>query len=55
MWNPWKVSDPWQLPGRSISDEARADTGEGKLMLRGVTGLLVGAAVALTVATGFPF
>jgi hypothetical protein len=47
------VSDPWQLP--AVSDEVRADSGEGKLMLRGVTGLLLGAAVALTVATGFPF
>jgi hypothetical protein len=54
MWNPWKLSDPWQLPERSVSGELRADT-EGKLMLRGVTGLLVGAAVALTIATGFPF
>jgi hypothetical protein len=54
MWNPWNVSDPWQLPERSASDEVRAD-GEGKFMLRGVTGLLVGAAVALTLASGFPF
>jgi hypothetical protein len=49
MWNPWKVSDPWQLPNRSVSDVVRADSGEGKLMLRGVTGLLVGAAVALAI------
>jgi hypothetical protein len=54
MWYPWKVSDPWQLPERSVSDEVPAD-GEGKFMLRGVTGLLVGAAVALTIASGFPF
>ena len=52
MWNPWNVSDPWQLPERSASDKVRAD-GEGKFMLRGVTGLR--AAVALTIASGFPF
>jgi hypothetical protein len=53
-WDSWKVSEPGQRSTALMSEEVR-ETNEGRVMLRGVAGLLIGAALALTVASGFPF
>ncbi len=54
MWNPWNVSDPWELSTHPTTEEMRADN-EGYVMLSGVVGVMVTTALLLTVVTGQPF